>query len=131
MEILIRLFVWMLNRTYGRQKVPSLYGSNPMDEKVLLELDEARKLEREAKQQNAIVESFKSTSAPVHGAVDYDELKWESYDRAVETPEQFEFYSGRSIQKLIAKPAFSSPQEIATLRRVIRRHVRDCALRDD
>src|SRR5262245_29152427 len=100
MEILIRLFIWIMNRTYGRHNVPSGYGygSNPMDEKVLIELDEARKLEREAKRQDAVVQSFKTTAESVHGAVDYAELEWNLYDRAVETPEQFVFYNGRSMQ---------------------------------
>lgn len=129
MEILIRLFVWMLNFIFRRQEAP-LYGANATDQTVLLEFDESRKLEREAQKQNAIVESFKSTAASVHGAVEYDELKWESYDRAVETPEQFVFYSGRSIQKMIAKAGFSGPEEIATLRRVIRRNLQNCELLD-
>jgi hypothetical protein len=127
----VRLFLWILNRTYGRQNAPSLYGTNPMDEKVLIELDEARKLEREAQRQTQIVENFKSSAASVQGAVDYDELNWESYDRVVETAEQFVFYNGRSTQKIIAKSAFTNRQEIVTLRRVIRRHMRNCELRDD
>ena len=130
MEIFVRLFVWLLNLTYRRQNAP-LYGANPVDQSVLLEFDESRKLEREAQKQNAIVESFKSTAAPVHGAVDYGELTWESYDWAVETPEQFVFYKGRSVQKVIAKSALENRQEVATLRRVIRRHMSNCELRDD
>lgn len=102
-----------------------------MDEKVLIELDEARKLVREAQRQTQIVENFKSSAASVQGAVDYDELNWESYDRVVETAEQFVFYNGRSTQKIIAKSAFTNRQEIVTLRRVIRRHLRKCELRDD
>jgi len=131
MEILIRLFVWVLNRTYGRQSSGSLYGSNPMDEKVLLEMEESRALEREAQRQSKVVESFKSTAVPIHGVVDYDALEWDVYDRVVETSEQFVFYSGRSIAKVIAKSAFTNRQEIVTLRRVIHRHVRNCELRDD
>ena len=130
MEILIRLFVWLLNITFRRQEAP-LYGANSVDQSVLLEFDESRKLEREAQKQNAIVESFKSTAAPVHGAVDYAEMDWSSYDRAVETPEQFVFYTGRSVQKMIAKSAFADRQEVATLRRVIRRRMSNCELRDD
>jgi len=131
MDILIRLFVWILNRTYGRNKPTSLYGSNPMDEKLLAELDESRRLEREAQRQSKIVESFQSTATPVEGAVNYADLNWESYDRVVETPEQFAFYNGRSAQRIIAKSAFTSPQEIAALRRVIHRHVRRYEQRND
>jgi hypothetical protein len=125
MDILIRLFVWILNRTYGRNNPTPLYGSNPMDEKLLIDLEESRRLEREAARQNQIVESFQSTATPVEGAVDYGELNWGSYDRVVETSEQFAFYSGRSVQKIIAKSAFTSQREIAALRRVIRRQVRN------
>lgn len=131
MDILIRLFVWILNRTYGRNSPTSLYGVNPMDEKLLIELDESRRLEREAARQSKIVEGFHSTATPVEGAVDYDSLNWESYDRVIETPEQFAFCRGRSTQRIIAKSAFTSPQEIATLRRVIHRHVRHYQQRND
>lgn len=130
MEILVRLFVWILNLTYRRQDAP-LYGANPVDQSVLLEIEESRKLEREAQRQSQIVENFKGTAEQVHGAVDYDELKWESYDKAVETAEQFVFYNGRSIQKVIAKSAFGNRQQMLTLRRVIRRHLQNCALRED
>jgi hypothetical protein len=131
MEILIRLFVWILNRTYGRQNAPSLYGSNPMDDKVLLDLEESRRLEREAQLQAQIVKNFTSTASAVHGAVDYDEMMWDSFVKVVETTEQFVFYGERSVQKIIAKSAFTDRREILTLRRVIRRHVRECELRDD
>lgn len=130
MEIFIRLFVWLLNLTYRRQDAP-LYGANPVDQTVLLEIDESRKLEREAQRQSQIVENFKSTAEQVHGAVDYDELKWETYDKVVETPEQFVFYNSRSVQKIIAKSAFRNRREIVTLRRVIRRQLQNCELRDD
>ena len=130
MEIFVRLFVWILNLTYRRQDAP-LYGANPVDQTVLLDFDESRKLEREAQRQSQIVENFKGTAEQVHGAVDYDELKWESYDKAVETPQQFVFYSGRSVQKIIAKSTFRNHQEVLTLRRVIRRHLQNCELRDE
>jgi hypothetical protein len=130
MEIFVRLFVWILNLTYRRQDAP-LYGANPMDQSVLLEFDESRKLQREGERQTQIVENFKSTATSVHGAVDYDDLKWDSYDRAVETADQFAFYNGRSTQKIIAKSAFTNHQEIVALRRVIHRHIRNCELRDD
>ena len=130
MEIFIRLFVWILNRTYGRQGQTPLYGSNPMDQKVLFDYEESRKMEREAQRQNAVVESFKSTSTPVHGAVDYGELQWDSYDKAVETSEQFVFYSGRSIAKIIEKSLFTNPQELHTFRRIARRYVANHKLFD-
>jgi len=136
MEILIRLFVWILNRTYRQQGAGtslygSNYGSNPMDEKVLIEIEESRRLEREAQRQNQIVESFKSTATPVQGAVEYGELNWDSYDSVVETPDQFVFCNSGSVQKVIAKSAFTSRQEIVTLRRVIRRRIRNCEQRDE
>ena len=111
--------------------MPSQYGSNPMDEKVLLEFEESRELEREAQRQNRIVEDFKSTAVPVLGVVDYDELRWDSYDKVVETLDQFVFYNGRSIQKTITKSAFTNRQEVVALRRVIHRHARNCELRED
>jgi YcxB-like protein len=98
---------------------------------MLLDLEESRQLEREAQLQTQIVENFKSTASAVHGAVDYDEMKWDSFVKVVETPEQFVFYGERSVQKIIAKSAFTDRREILTLRRVIRRHVRECELRDD
>ena len=131
MEILIRLLVWALNRTFGRQNPPALHGTSALDQTVLLELEESRRLERDAQRQTQIVQGFKSSATAVQGAVDYDDLKWESYDRAVETPGQFVFYNGRSIQKVIAKAAFRNHQELVTLRRVVHRHVPNCELRDD
>jgi hypothetical protein len=128
MEIFVRLFVWILNILYPRagQGVAAL-TVDPMDEIVTRQYEE----ERKSKRTDQIVESFKSATAPVHGAVDYDEMKWESFARVVETPEQFVFYGERSVQKIIAKSEFFNRQEIGTLRRMIRRHVRDCELRDD
>src|SRR5262249_50678321 len=99
MEILIRLFVWVLNRTYGRQSSGSLYGSNPMDEKVLLELEESRALEREAQRQSKVVESFKSTAVPIHGVVDYDALEWDVYERGGGTWGQIVCFRGQVIAK--------------------------------
>lgn len=131
MEILIRLFVWILNRTYRRNEPAPLYGSNPMDETVLLEIEESRRLEREAQRLGKIVASFKSTATPVQGAVDYGELNWDSYDRIVETLEQFVFYNGRSVQKTLAKSAFTNHQEVVTLRRVIHRYIPNSELRED
>jgi hypothetical protein len=129
MEIFVRLFVWVLNLVYGPRGGSAVAGltENPMDEIVLRQYEEERKSQRK----DSIVESFKSTAAPVPGAVDYDDLKWDSYDQVVETAEQFVFCNGRSTQKIIAKSAFRNRQEIVTLRRVIHRHVRNCELRDD
>jgi hypothetical protein len=128
-EIFVRLFVWVLNLVYGPRggSAVAALKENPMDDIVLRQYEEERKSER----QDSIVESFKSTATPVQGAVDYDDLKWDCYDKVVETAEQFVFSNGRSTQKTIAKSAFTNRQEIVTLRRVIRRHVRNCELRDE
>jgi YcxB-like protein len=127
MEIFVRLFVWILNLTYGQRRGSSLYGQNPMDEVLLREHQE----ESESKRKDRIVEDFKSAVAPVQGAVDYEEMKWESFSRVVETPEQFLFYSDRSLAKIIAKSSFSSRQQVLALRRVIRRHVANSELLGD
>jgi hypothetical protein len=128
MEIFVRLFVWMLNFIYPRagSAVVAL-TEDPMDEIVTRQYEEERKSQRA----DQIVEAFKSTATPVHGALDYDEMKWDSFVKAVETPEQFVFYGERSVQKIIAKSAFTDRREIVTLRRVIRRRVGVCELRDD
>ena len=128
MEILVRLFVWMLNFIYPRagSAVVAL-TEDPMDEIVTRQYEEERKSQRA----DQIVEAFKSTATAVHGAVDYDDLRWESYDRVVETPEQFVFYGERSVQKIIPRSTFTDRREIETLRRVIRRHVAQSELRDD
>src|ERR1700757_4515931 len=73
MEILIRLFVWILNRTYRRQGT-SLYGANPMDEHVLQEYESARQEERNAERQQQVVATFQSAATPVQGAVDYSDM---------------------------------------------------------
>jgi hypothetical protein len=127
MEIFVRILVWILNRTYGRRTANSLYGQNPMDEVVLREYQE----ESESKRKDHLVEEFKSASVPVQGAVEYDEIKWESLTRVVETPAQFSFYSERNIVKVIAKSQFTNPREVVTLRRVIRRRVPESELLDD
>src|SRR4030095_6717489 len=127
MEIFVRLFVWILNLVYGRGGTSVPLGQDPMDELVQRQYEG----ERRSKRTDQIVEAFKSSTDPVYGAVDYDELKWDSFNKAIETPEQFVFYNGRSVQKILAKSEFSRRQEIVTLRRVIRRYVGDCDLRDD
>jgi|SRR5262245_15571422 len=131
MEILIRLFVWILNRTYGRQTSPSRYGSNPMDEKVLIEYEESRELERKAQRQENVVENFKSTAVPAHGAIDYEDISWQQFTSAVETSARFTFYSGRTIAKVVEKSQFTNPQELPTFRRMIRRNVADSKLLPD
>lgn len=129
MEVLVRLLVWVLDLLYGPWGgwTVKAVTQDPMDEIVRQQYED----ERKAKRTDQIVAAFKSTTAPVPGAVDYDELKWDSYEKAVETPEHFLLYNGQSVQKIIAKSAFSNRQELVTLRRVIRRHVSDCELRDD
>jgi hypothetical protein len=128
MEIFVRLFVWMLNFIYPRagSAVVAL-TEDPMDEIVTRQYEEERKSQRA----DQIVAAFRSTASTVPGAVDYDEMKWDSFVKVVETPEQFVFYGERSVQKIIAKSAFTDRREIATLRRVIRRRVGVCELRDD
>jgi hypothetical protein len=74
---------------------------------------------------------FVSTAAPVEGAVDYREMKREAFSRVTETPDQFTFYSGRNIAKVIAKPQFTNHREVVALRRVIRRNVANNELLDD
>jgi hypothetical protein len=48
---------------------------------------------------------------------DYDEMKWQSFSRVAEAPEQFTFYSAR--------------QELLTFRRMVRRHIADNELLHD
>lgn len=128
MEIFVRLLVWALNLVYGPRGGSAIAAltENPMDEVVLRQYEEERKSQRK----DSIVESFKSATPPVQGSVDYDDLKWDSYDRVVETPDQFVFYAGRSTEKIIAKSAFTNRQEILTLRRMIRRYVTNRELLD-
>jgi hypothetical protein len=74
---------------------------------------------------------FQSTAVPVEGAVDYDEMKWDTYSSVIETPEQFVFYSGKSLALILRRSKFKDHQEIVALRRVIRRHVANNELLDD
>jgi hypothetical protein len=48
-----------------------------------------------------------------------------------ETPEQFAFYSGKSVALVIRKSPFKDRLELLTLRRVIRRHVANNELLED
>jgi hypothetical protein len=127
MEIFVRLFVWILNHTYRRPKTSGVVEQDPMVEVLLREQEE----QAEAQRKDQIVAHFKGDSAPVHGVIDYDELKWESFSRVTETPAEFTFYSGKNLAKVIAKTQFSSCQEIRALRRVIRRQIADSELLDD
>ena len=128
MELLIRLFVWILNRTYRRNMPNSLYGVNPVDQTVLLEYEASRELEREAQRQTQIVDTFHSTATPQQGAVDYPSMDWHLFTSAVETPALFTFYSGRGIAKVIEKSQFINPQELVTFRRMVRRYVTNSQL---
>jgi hypothetical protein len=127
MEIFIRLFVWILNRTYRRTKATGVVEQDPMVEVLLREHEEQAEIHRK----DQIVANFKRDATPVRGVVDYDELKWESFSRVVETPAEFTFYSGKNLAKVITKSEFSGRQEIRALRRVIRRQIADSALLDD
>jgi len=75
MEIFVRLFVWILNHTYRRPKTTGVVEQDPMVEVLLREHEE----QAEAQRKDQIVAHFKSDSALVHGVIDYDELKWESF----------------------------------------------------
>ena len=108
-----------------------MYGANPMDEHVLQEYEVARQEERNAERQQQVVAAFQSAATQVQGAVDYSDMRWDSFSRVVETAEQFTFYSGRGIAKVIEKNQFTSRQELLTLRRMIRRHVAVSELQDD
>ena len=68
---------------------------------------------------------FVSTAVPVEGAVNYNEMKWDTFTSITETPEQFTFYGARTVAKVIEKSKFSSRQELLTFRRMIRRHIAD------
>jgi hypothetical protein len=127
MEIFVRLFVWILNHTYRRPKASGVVEQDPMVEVLLREHEE----QAEAQRKDQIVAHFKSNSAPVHGVIDYDELKWESFSRVIETPAEFTFYSGKNLAKHIAKSEFSSRQEIRAFRRLVRRQIADSALLSD
>jgi hypothetical protein len=74
---------------------------------------------------------FVSTAVPVEGAVNYNEMKWDTFTSITETPEQFAFYNGKSIALVIRKSRFKDRLELLTLRRVIRRHVTNNELLDD
>ena len=102
-----------------------------MDEHVLQEYEITRQEARNAERQQHVVASFQSAASPVQGAVDYSDMRWDSFSRAIETPEQFSFYSGRGIGKVIEKKHFTNRQELLALRRMIRRHVPECQLLDD
>ena len=87
--------------------------------------------QRNAERQQQVVATFQSAATPVQGAVDYSDMRWDSFSRVVETPEQFTFYSGRGIAKVIEKKEFTNRQELLTFRRMIRRHVADNELLHD
>jgi hypothetical protein len=74
---------------------------------------------------------FVSAAVPVEGAVNYNEMKWDTFTSITETPEQFAFYNGKSIALVIRKSRFKDHLELLTLRRVIRRHVANNELLND
>jgi len=126
MELFIRLLVWILNYTYPSRRTGAASAQSALDEAVLRKHQE----ESEARRKDQLVENFKSDTTPFPGAVDYQEMKWDSFSRVVETQEQFVFYGERSVAKTIPKIGFSTGLELVTLRRMIRRHVRDHRLLD-
>jgi len=124
MDILVRLFVKLLDYAYGKKPKPVDYERDPLTEEILKQADE----EAQAKKRQQIVEAFQSTAAAVQGAIDYADIQWHLFSRAVETPVQFTFYCDRSIAKVIEKSRFTNPQELATFRRMVRRHVANSTL---
>src|SRR5882724_5418626 len=54
---------------------------------------------------------FVSTAVPAEGAVNYNEMKWDTFTSVTETPEQFAFYSGKSDSLVIRKSDFKDRQE--------------------
>jgi len=127
MEFFIRLLIKLLNYAYPKPAKSTVYGENAAEEAVLRDYDN----EQEEKRKARIVGQFQGSEEAVQGAVDYAELRWHAYTRVVETPQQFTFYSGPSIVKVIAKKELTDMRQIAALRRVIRRSVPECELRDD
>src|SRR5262245_24341756 len=125
----VRLFLWVLNLFYGPRGASAVgaLADDSMDDIVRRQYED----ERKSRRTDSIVESFKSASLPVQGVVDYGDIEWDSYDKVVETAEQFVFSRGSATARIIAKAAFTNRREIVALRRVIRRHVQDCHLRDD
>ena len=127
MELFARVFVKLLNATYGKKPRPADEQRQPLVDDTLRHADEVIEGERRQK----IVDSFKSTAIPYQGAIDYESFSWATFTRAVETPSQFTFYSARGIAKIIEKSSFTNPLELATFRRVIRRQIADCKLLPD
>jgi hypothetical protein len=127
MEIFVRILVRILDWLYGPRSNIQGPGVDPVTDALF------RKYNEDATDPNlqTTAEKFVPDALPVKGAVDYDDLKWETFSRVVETPVEFSFLNGRNIAKVIAKSEFSSRQEIRTLRRVIRRQVPECVLLDD
>ena len=126
MEILTRLFVKILDYIYGRMPKPAS-ARDPLVEEVLRRTEE----EQQVQKRQQIVDSFKSSATPQQGAIDYDDLSWGLFTRAVETQAQFDFYRGRDVAKMIEKSRFTTRQELITFRRVIRRQIADCKLLPD
>ena len=126
MEILIRLFVKILDYIYGRMPKPA-NPRNPLAGEVLRKIEE----EEQAQKRQQIVDSFKSSATPQQGAIDYDDISWGLFTRAVETAVRFDFYRGRDVAKMIEKSRFTTRQELITFRRVIRRRIADCKLLPD
>jgi hypothetical protein len=127
MDILVRLFVWILNYTYGKRVSPTVCPEIPGQDKVVQEYRD----ELESRRKDQLVRNFQSSAPPVQSAVDYNELQWTLYTRTAETKTEFLFYRERSVTKVIDKSTITNRQEIAALRRLIRRNVADNVLLDD
>lgn len=123
MEFLIKLLRWILNYSY---KKPKPTPEETQADAILSEHQAA--MDNELKER--MIAEFKSTAVPEQGAIDYGEMKWESYTRVVETPDQFTFYSGANVARVIRKNELSDARQQAALRRVVRRNVADSELRE-
>jgi hypothetical protein len=110
----------LMSYAYGRKKTPQV-DANPMHDVVLREYEDAAEIERRER----VVREFKSSAAPVQGAVDYGEMDWQLFTRAVESRERFTFYSGANIAKVVEKSRFADTHELETFRRMVRRYVAD------
>ena len=128
MDLFARLFIKLLDYTYGKKPKPVDDQRDALVDDVFRRAEE----EIESHRRQQIVASFKSTAAaPQQGAIDYEGISWNLFTSALETPAQFTFYSDRNIAKVIEKSAFTNPQELVTFRRVVRRQIANCKLLPD
>jgi hypothetical protein len=108
-------------------------GAYPIDEFARETQRVWTEADRDAKTNSRVAPEvdFVSTVVPVEGAVNYNEMKWDTFTSVTETPEQFAFYSGKSVALVIRKSRCKDCLELLTLRRVIRRHLANNELLED